>query len=71
MGYLPRMSKVECICQLLEDGPGCPLGELFSLTDETEELAIFFDSHDIIEDSLNFSIRSTVNPSYIEVYDLN
>lgn len=41
------------------------------MVDETEQLTVLFNFHDVVKDSLNFAIRSAVDPADIEVDDLN
>lgn len=61
----------ECGEYLSEDVPGGAFCELFCLVDESEEFSVFFYFHDVVEDSLYFSICGAVDSSHIEVDDLN
>lgn len=71
MGYFARMGVSKCGDELFEDVPGCFLGELFGLTDKSIELAVLLDFHDVVEDSLYFTIGGTIDTSYIKVDYLN
>jgi hypothetical protein len=57
--------------QLFEDIASCPFGELLGLVDQTVELSVLLNFHDVVEDSLHLAIRRTVDTANIEVSDLN
>lgn len=57
--------------QLLENVASSSLTELFSLVDDSKQLAILLDFHDVVQNSLHFAIHCAVDTPHIEVDNLN
>ena len=59
-------------CQeLFEDVAGSFLSESLGLVNDSKQLAIFCNFHNVIEYSSDFSVDCTVDASDIEIYNLN
>jgi hypothetical protein len=61
----------ESLDELFKDGSSHFFWELLCLVDEAIEFAILFDFHDIVENALDLSVDRAVDPTDIEVNDLN
>lgn len=65
------MNGTNCRQQLPEDVPGSLLGELFGEVDDSEQLTVFFNLHDVVKYPAYFTVSGAVDASNIKIDNLN